>query len=471
MGRFFYSYAEKFGTILDYKTINTIITKLQIMKTRIIYLCLFLSLFFVLFTSCKKDNRPAELNTDTQQIVFDRNESVKYFGLTNSGNTSMEYQVSTNDDFLEVSPSSGIIGFNQVARIEVKTFTNDLDYGLHTGNIYVNSNGGTRNIEVLVFKALPNPASLWWDIDYIKIPNNSDRDYITIRNDGEEPLDYNLNSNSDWIRFSSNQGSLLASQEEVVWVIVDRTGLNNNLYTGNVIINSNGGNANVSVDMEVGVYSVSFFNPTYTVMDINVPGNGAQQIPVLDRVNYIYPSNPGNIFYTASTKGETVNSQQLGLIMQWQENINLSGENSPIFDLNIGADFFFLSAANYGIHHLDNWSINYDTEYQFDEDVNIPNDGYEYYFGYYDALENSNVYARIVGTDYDAIWENGTEFNFPWTNNQGILLESDLKSGASKSERIFNKDSGVPETLKIKPQTQKKLRVRKSQPLLNTNQR
>lgn len=461
----------KFGTILDYKITLDNQHKMQIMKTRLIYFTLIISSFLFLFSSCKKDDRPAELNTDTQKIVFEKNETVSYFGISNSGNTSMEYQVSSNDDFIEIRPSSGILGFNQTARIEVGVFTDHLDYGLHTGSIYVNSNGGSRYIDVLVFKPLPNPASLWWDIDYIKIPNNLERDYITIRNDGEEPLNYQLSSTSNWMRFSSYQGSLLAGQEEVVWVIIDRDGLNNNLYSGVVNITSNGGNAHVAVDMEVGVYSVSFFNPTYSVIDINVPGVGAQQIPVLDRVNYIFPSNPGNIFYSASTSGETVNFQQLGLTMEWQENINLSSETSPIFDLNIGPDFFFLSAANYGSHDLDNWSINWDTDYQFDENVYIPNDGYEYYFGYYDALENSNVYARVVGTDFDAVWENGREFNFPWTNNQGILLESDLKATHSKSIRSLEKNNEAPNLLKTKPQTQKKLRTRNSQSLLNSNQR
>lgn len=444
---------------------------MQIMKTQLIYFTVIISSFLILFSSCKKDNRPAELNTDTQQIVFEKNESLKYFGIINSGNTSMDYQVTSNDDFIEISPSSGVLGFNQMARIEVRVYTDNLDFGLHSGSIYVNSNGGSRYIEVLVFKPLPDPASLWWDIDYIKIPTGSDRDYITIRNDGEEPLDYQLSSTSNWIGFSSDQGSLLAGQEDVVWVIVDRSGLNNDLYSGMVNITSNGGNANVAVDMEVGVYSVSFFNPTYSVIDINVPGIGAQQIPVLDRVNYVFPSNPGTIFYKAFTQGETVNSQQLGLTMEWQENINLSGENSPIYDLNIGPDFFFLSAANYGSQDLDNWSINWDTEYQFDENVNIPNDGYEYYFGYYDALENSNVYARMVGTEYDAVWENGKEFNFPWTNNQGILVESDLKAAPTKSIRTFEKNSEAPSLLNTKPQTQKKLRSRNSKSLLNSNKR
>jgi len=429
-------------------------------------------MFILLFSSCKKEDRPAELSTDTQQIVFEKNETVKYFGIVNSGNSSMEYQLSTSDAFLEVSPASGILGFNEMARIEVIINTNGLGFGLHTGSIYVNSNGGSRYIEVLVYRPYPNPASLWWNIDYIKIANNNDRDYITIRNDGEEDLEYELNSASSWMQFSSNQGVLSAGQEEVVWVIANRSGLNSDLYSGIANITSNGGDANVTVDLEVGVYSVSFFNPTYTVIDINVPGIGTQQIPVLDRVNYIFPSNPGNIFYKASTKGETNNNNIiLGYTILWEENKDLSNENAPIFDLNISPDFFFLSAANYGIHNLDNWSINYDTEYQFDEDVNVPNNGEEHYFGYYDALENSNVYARIVGTEYDAIWENGREFTFPNTNNQGILVESDLKSGGLKSHRVFEKSEASTEYLNLKPQSQKKLRTRNSQSLLNTNKR
>jgi hypothetical protein len=212
---------------------------------------------------------------------------------------------------------------------------------------------------------------------------------------------------------------------------------------------------------------VSFFNPTYTDVDIFVPGMGSQTIAVLDRVNYIYGSNPESITYKASTQGETVNSQTLGYTIDWQETINLSNENSPIFDLNISKDIFFLSVVNYGSHHLNDWSINYDTDYQFDEDVNIPNDNQEYYFGYYDALDNSNVYAAIVGTSNDAVWNNGKEFDFPNTMNQSILLESSLKSSGQKSSRNIKKSNLENNPLKVNYQTRKKLRMRNSQPLIN----
>lgn len=441
------------------------------MKTRIISFIILSSIFVLLFASCRKDDKPAQLFTDSQEIIFKKNETVQYFGITNMGNATMDFQVSTNDDFLSVSPSSGTIGFNQLAKIQVNAETSGLDYGLHTGSINIQSNGGSSFVEVTILNPYPDPPALWWDIDYIKIAANSNRDYITISNDGEGILEYNLNTSSSWMSFSQNSGNLSPGQEDKVWVIADRTGLSNDLYSGVVNITSNGGNANVDVDMEVGVYSVSFFNPTYTVVDIKVPGFEWLQIPVLDRVNYIFPSNPGAIIYQAETKGETVNFQQLGLTLTWQETINLNNEDSPVFYLNISEDFFFLSAQNYGAHDLNNWSINYDTEYQFDEDVNIPNDGYEYYFGYYDALNNSNVYASIVGTNTDAYWEQGKEFNFPWTLNQGILVESDLKKSGIISNRIFKKKSDTPETLNIKPQTQKNIRVRNAQSLENTNRR
>lgn len=437
------------------------------MKSKIFYPALLFLLGIIIFSSCRKDDRPAQLNTDTNNIVFIQGETIRYFGIVNTGNTAMDFTIESADSFIEIFPSNGILGFNELAKIEIRVNTDDLDYGMHETSLFVTSNGGSRLINIQVFKPLPTPAKLWWDIDYIKIPSDDDRDYITIRNDGEETLNYTMSSLAGWMNFSQNNGSLQAGQEDVIWVEVDRSGLDNGFYSGVVNILSNGGNARIDIDMEVGVYSITFFNPTYTDIDINVPGEGSLTIPVLDRVNYVYPSNPGNIFYQASTKGETVNNQTLGLFISWQDNINLSNEESPIFDLNISEDIFFLSAINYGSHDLDNWSINYETEYQFDEDVLIPNDNQEYYFGYYDALDNSNVYARIVGTNSDAVWENGVEFDFPWFMNQSILLESSLKSTGTKSTRAFTKSGAQSGTLKISPNTRIKPRMRNTKPLKN----
>jgi len=122
---------------------------------------------------------------------------------------------------------------------------------------------------------------------------------------------------------------------------------------------------------------------------------------------------------------------------------------------------------NYGVHDLNKWSINYNTNYQFDENVYIANDNQVHYFGYYDALNNSNVYARMVGTSNDAVWENGYEFNFPWTLNQSILLESSLKTKAFKSMRDWTKDNSTEAQLKIKTQERPYLRTRNAHSLIN----
>lgn len=437
------------------------------MKTRISLFSALVILLSISLASCQKDDRPAEISTDTQEMIFTKNESTKYFGITNTGNTIMEFQVSSSDEILSVFPSNGALGFNEMAKITVIANTENLNFGVYNSSILVNSNGGTRIINVQIIKPLPDPSVLWWDIDYIKIPAGSTRDFITIRNDGEVDLSYQLSGSANWIGLSQSSGTLAAGASQVVWVNVDRTGLANNLYEGEVNISSNGGNATVKVDMEVGVYSVSFFNPTYTVIYINVPGQGSKSIDVLDRVNYVFPSNPMSLYYTATTEGETVGGYVLGLTLSWNETLNLSTEVSPIFNLDISEEYFFLSAKNYGVHNLDRWSINNGTIYQFDEDVTIPNDGYEYYFGYYDALDNTKIYARIVGTSYDAVWENGTEFNFPWTLNQSILLESDLKSSSLKSTRDYGAFSESQPTLQPGQNQRMTIRTRNHQSLVN----
>lgn len=437
------------------------------MKKRIAFLYLLMALV-VFFSSCRKDDRPAELHTDSSNIIFDKYDNSKYFTVVNSGNSTMEFQVSTSNAFLNVTPTSGILAFNETAVVQVDVSREMLDFGLHTGSLLISSNGGTRIIDIQVFNPLPDPPVLWWDIDYIKIASSENQDYITIANDGEEPLEYVLNSPASWISFSQNNGIISAGQEEVVWVNVNRSGLSSNLYSSVVNIVTNGGTGQVAIDMEVDVYSVTFFNPTYTTIDIDVTGFAYKDIPVLDRVNFVFPSNPGSISYFAKTEGESVGGQLLGLTLTWDETINLSGQSSPIYDLNISDYFFFMSAINYGAHDLNMWSINYDTEYQFDEDVLIPNDGYEYYFGYYDALDNSIIYARIVGTEYDAVWENGVEFDFPWTMNQAILLESDQKKSTDiKSSRSFNKTGKTQSAIKVQSRTQTKTRTRNSQSLIN----
>jgi hypothetical protein len=380
----------------------------------------------------------------------------------------MDFQVSTSDAFINVSPSNGILGFNEVAKIQVDINRALLNNTINTGSLLVSSNGGTRIIDVQVYNPLPDPPVLWWDIDYIKIAANQNSDTITIANDGEETMEYELVSPASWISFSQNSGVLQAGQEEKVYVIVNRNGLSPELYSSAVNILSNGGNGQVFIDMEVDVYSVTFFNPTYTPIDIGVTGFVYDVIPVLDRINYVFSSNPGSISYFAKTEGESVGGQTLGLTLTWDETINLNEETSPIYDLNISDYFFFMSAKNYGAHDLDMWSINYDTDYQFDEDVLIPNDGYEYYFGYYDALDNSIIYARIVGTQFDAVWENGYEFDFPWTMNQAILLESDQKKSANiLTDRSFEKSGATQSAIRMTPKTQTKIRARNVQGLTN----
>jgi hypothetical protein len=213
----------------------------------------------IVFTSCRKDDRQAELNTDTSAIYFNKFENTKFFTIVNTGNSSLDYRVSSPNDFINVFPTSGLLGFNETATIEVNVDRGLLDFGLTLGDIWINSNGGTRNIAVEVFKPIPDPPVLWWDIDYLKIEAFENNDYITIANFGEQALEFNLSTAAPWISFSQSSGTLLSNQELRIWVNADRGGLSPGLYSSLVNINSNGGSAQIPVEMEVDVYSVTFF--------------------------------------------------------------------------------------------------------------------------------------------------------------------------------------------------------------------
>ena len=78
--------------------------------------------------------------------------------------------------------------------------------------------------------------------------------------------------------------------------------------------------------------------------------------------------------------------------------------------------------------------------YQIDENFYIPNDGYEYGVAYYDAFEDTDIYARLSGTSDDVKWSQGVEFVFPWTDNQYILLENNFKK--SEAKRLSFKNLG-----------------------------
>jgi len=420
---------ENFGTIMVFCGYNK---KLKAMKTLKIILGLSLFISALLFTSaCSKLDRPAELSIDVQTLEFNNDVLTRKFNIVNIGDELLHVEISANKEWVTVIGNNANLGHAATSIVSVQIHPEFFqEYGQYTASLSVQSNGGNFVVPIVVDYTQSAMPILAMDLDYLKFAKNSTGDYFTLYNDGTEALNFLLQSDASWLQFSPEVGTISSGSEQRINVTVDRTGLYGGVYAAEISITSNGGNAILNVDMDVNVYSITFFNPVYTPIEIQSPAFDPAIIDPGERFSYVFNNNPLSFQYSASTIGETDNGDPLGVRILWDETIDVSAYDAPTFNLNVSADYFFMAVKNSGNYYLDLWSVNYGTDYQVDDDFFIPNDGVEYGVAYYDAFTDTDIYARLSGTSDDVVWRQGIEFLFPWTDNQYILLENNFKKSA-----------------------------------------
>jgi len=401
------------------------------MKTQKIISGLLILLTLGVFSSCTKHDRPAELSIDAQLLEFDNSILNRKFNIVNSGDELLNVDIHSDKSWVSIIGSSVSLLHAETSLITVQIQTSAFqEYGVYTAYLFLESNGGNFTVPIKVYYSQADEALLAIDLDYLKFASTDSEDHFTLYNDGAESLNFLLQKSADWIDFSQEIGTILPNGEQKIYVNVDRTGLSSGTYEAEVNITSSGGNAVLDVDMDIAVYSITFFNPVYTPIQIMATGFNTIQIETGERHHFIFADNPLSFSYTAKTTGETDDGLQLGLEILWEEVIDVSEYQSPTFNLNINADYFFMAIINIGNYDLDTWSVNYGNDFRIDDDFVIPNDGVEYGVAYYDAFEDTDIYAHLVGTNDDVVWRQGTEFVFPWIENQYVLLENNYKKSA-----------------------------------------
>jgi hypothetical protein len=405
--------------------------KITAMKTRKILLGFLFLLTLGLFSSCDKYDRPAELSIDAQTLEFNNTILTRMFNIVNMGDDLLSVEAVGDKEWISVLGSGVTLSHAQSSVITVHVDTDFFqEFGTYSANLRVTSNGGSFSVPIRVYYFQPDMPKLALDLDYLKFSSTATQDYFTLYNDGAEELDFELQSEVSWLQLTPEIGTISGGVEQRIYVDVDRTGLASGMYAAEINVISNGGDAIVDLDMDVAVYSVTFFNPVYSPIQILTSQFDPVVIEAGERFSFLFKDNPSIFAYSASTRGTTDDGTSLGVEILWEEEINVSSEDSPTYNLNISSDYFFLAVKNTGNYYLDLWSVNYDTDYQIDDDFYIPNDGVEYGVAYYDAFEDTDIYARLSGTSDDVRWSQGIEFVFPWTENQYILLENNFKKSA-----------------------------------------
>jgi hypothetical protein len=194
-----------------------------------------------------------ELSVDPLMVDFPGNVDVNFFNITNTGGGILNWDIVENIDWLDPDVTSGVndrLVFLTVDRT-------GLTPGQYQGNVDVTSNGGNETVAITMTVPEPVPV-LGYSPPSLSFPYGVDQLPLNIFNSGEGTLDWTIAPDVAWLGVDQGAGS----GDATINVTVDRTGLADGNYGGNLLITSNGGNANVPVMLTVLTQPVLSVNPT-----------------------------------------------------------------------------------------------------------------------------------------------------------------------------------------------------------------
>lgn len=174
-----------------------------------------------------------------------------------------------------------------------------------------------------------------------------------------------------------------------------------------------------------------FYNPTWTDIDITV-NNETKTIPIDGYVMYANIDNTSMSYY-AETYGKTAGGLQVGLLIYWENNFDLTEYDS--WSLVITSEFVFFYVTNNGYDDLNPFYVNYGTTEQSYDDIIIVNDQVEKSTGYYYAYYGMEVRAYLYSNQSSWVsWIENSHFYLVDESNLAYdLYWSPLKGSSSKT--------------------------------------
>jgi PKD repeat protein len=191
-------------------------------------------------------------------------------------------------------------------------------------------------------------------------------------------------------------------------------------FTATLTVTGPGGSNSSSKTITViSGTNITFNNTVFT--KIYVTCNGSMQT-ITPGGSITYSSVPGtSVNYSAYTYGVTSTGTQVGLEMDWNATLTLTGGTLTV-NLNIPSSYFFLEITNNSSSTWQGVYVNYGLTSQTYDNVVIYNTGVKIALGYYKAYTNSNVRVYSSNGLVQWNWYYGTNFTLPWTANQYVSL-------------------------------------------------
>jgi Fe-S cluster assembly iron-binding protein IscA len=196
------------------------------------------------------------LSVTSTALDFNASQNTLTFSITNVGTQTLEWNISDNQDWMSVSPTSG----STTAEQDIVTVTvdrNGLAAGDYSGSVTVTSNGGDQVVTVSMAVA----PELSVSANQLDFGLTNDQLSFNITNTGQGVLSWSISDDQAWISVSPTSGST-TTETDPTQVTVDRTGLSAGDYSGTVTVTSDGGNEAITVSMSVPAPPLLAVNPT-----------------------------------------------------------------------------------------------------------------------------------------------------------------------------------------------------------------
>lgn len=189
-----------------------------------------------------------------------------------TGVGTLTWAGATDQQWLSISPTTGTLTTN-IQQVTVTVNRTGLQPGNNYGNVTITSNGGSISIGVVMVVINPNAPQLSVNLQHLDFDSVTSTRDLVLSNTGTGTLTWSLVDDQNWLSDNPTSGNIGSGATSTVQVNVDRAGLQQNSYSGNLAISSNGGNMGVSVSMHVpsgGALPAPILNAPTNVQETSV---------------------------------------------------------------------------------------------------------------------------------------------------------------------------------------------------------
>ena len=127
----------------------------------------YIFILLIVLLGCKEDDNTPFLGLVESEIYFDSNEYSKKLIISNSGDQDLNWNSTKSHEWIILNDSSGIVGGNSSLEIDILIDRKLMsENGIVEGYVFINSNGGSNGIKIIVSNDRSNNRIAFIDYDY-----------------------------------------------------------------------------------------------------------------------------------------------------------------------------------------------------------------------------------------------------------------------------------------------------------------